>query len=278
MQYSNPKIPEGINTSKTNPLKEFFVLSGGIIFATIAVLAILTMLVDFFADKIPFSWEKNIPVSKLLDDKNTQPIPNYLQRLSQKVIQQMALPENVDITVHYINDDTVNAFATLGGHIFLFRGLLEKLKSEDELSMVIAHEVAHIKYRHPIRSLSHGLVISILLSLIGSSSGDVAGGLLGSSNMLTTMHFSRDYEYRSDQTAVNALINIYGHAEGAIALFDVFKGELNSIQTVEFLNTHPLTENRISKTREIIMHSSVESNKLITPLPTEFIDWLKDKN
>jgi len=275
MEYSNPKIPEGINTSKINPLHEFAVLTGGIIVTAVVVLACLIVLVDFFADKIPFSWEKNIPVTKMLGDSVTKPMPVYLDKLSQKVIKQMALPDDMDVTVHYIDDDTVNAFATMGGHIFLFRGLLEKLKNEDELVMVIAHEVAHVKFRHPIRSLSHGVVVSLILLLIGSSSGDIASGVLGSSSMLTTMHFSRDYEYQSDQAAVNTLINIYGHAQGATGLFDVFHKEIGAVKPLEFLSTHPLTENRISQTKSIALQSSVDVEPMMTPLPAEFYSWLK---
>lgn len=276
MQYSNPKIPEGINTSKINPLKEFIVLAGGIIVTTIVVLGFLIMLVDFFADKIPFSWEQNIPVSKIVGESKAQATPAYLQNLTQNIAQQMDLPEGMDITLHYMNDDAVNAFATLSGHIFLFKGLLIKIKSEDELSMVIAHEIAHVKYRHPIRSLSHGAVVSIVLSLIGSSSSDAAGGLLGSSSMLTALHFSRDYEYKSDQAAVNTLIKMYGHAQGAIDLFVLFKQELQSSEPVELFNTHPLTKNRISQVSKIVKQSSVEGNKILTPLPKEFTRWLKE--
>ena len=278
MQYSNPKIPEGINTSKINPLKEFIVLSSGIIITAFIVVFFLVTLVDLFADKIPFSWEKTIPISKVFSDKNKQAMPVYLQKVSQKVMQQMALPEGMEITLHYINDDTVNAFATLGGHIFLFRGFLEKLNNEDELSMVIAHEIAHVKYRHPILSLSHGVVVSVVLSLLGSSSDNVAGSMLGNSSTLTVMHFSRGFEYQSDQAAVNALIKIYGHAQGAIGLFDVFNNEVSTTQHVEFLNTHPLTENRISKTNAIIMQTSIGGDEFTTPLPLDFVSWLKEQS
>lgn len=274
MQYTNPEIPEGINTSKINPLKEFIILSSGIIITAVAVVALLIMLVDLFADKIPFSWEKSIPIGKLFSDKNEQAMPLYLQKVSQKIIQQMALPEGMNITLHYINDNTVNAFATLGGHVYLFRGLLEKLRNEDELSMVIAHEVAHVKYRHPILSLSHGVVVSVVLSLLGSSSDNVAGSLLGNSSMLTLMHFSRDFEYQSDQAAVSALIKIYGHAQGAIGLFDVFNKQGSSIKPVEFLQTHPLTDNRISQVRAIISEYPLTKQVAMTAFPIKFTHWL----
>jgi len=187
MQYSNPQIPEGINTTKINPLKEFIVLAGGIMITTVVVLAVLIMFIDFFADKIPFSWEKNIPVSKIVGESKARATPVYLQNLTQNIAQKRDLPAGMDITLHYINDDTVNAFATLSGHILIVKGLLLKIKSEDELAMVIAHEIAHVKYRHPIRRHSHGVVVNLGMSLIGASSRDAAGGLLGGRSWLTSL-------------------------------------------------------------------------------------------
>jgi len=186
----------------------------------------------------------------------------------------MQLPDDMDITVHYVNDDTVNAFATLGGNIVIYRGLLEKLSYEDELAAVIAHEVAHIKYRHPILGASHGLAVGLVLSIISSSSNDVISGLLGNTSMITVMKFSRDYEYQADEDAIELLLKLYGHADGALGLFDIFEVEAGVIQPVEFINTHPLTENRISRTKSIISEKLSTKPIVMKPLPKEFIDWL----
>jgi len=279
MEYSNPKIPEGINTSEESPLKEFFILTSGLVLVVVLVVSLVVYLVDIFADRIPFEWEKNIPVNMLLDDKANDDQPLYLQNVSKRIVNTMSLPDGMDITVHYINDDTVNAFATLGGHIVLFRGLLEKLKYEDELAMIISHEVAHIENRHPIHSASQALIVGLILSAI-TSSEDIVSGLVGSSSMLTMMSFSREYEYESDAKAVKTLISLYGHAEGARGLFNIFKRESEQSQPVEFLNTHPLTTNRILKAESIA--SQLRDNNTtdnvhhgMTPLPKEFINWLQ---
>jgi predicted Zn-dependent protease len=274
MQYSNPKIPEGINTSKTNPLKEFAVLTAGVIFIAILILAVLVLLVDFFADKIPFQWEKEIPIERVLGNKDSAQLPAYINALAQKVISNMQLPAKMDITVHYVNNDTVNAFATLGGHIVIYRGLLEKLTYEDELAGVIAHEVAHIKYRHPILGASHGLAVGLVLSIISSSSDGIVSSLLGNTSMITVMKFSRDYEYRADKDAIELLVNLYGHAGGALGLFDIFKASGSASEPIEFLNTHPLTENRISQTRAIISEKQLTNQSMMTGLPKKFVSWL----
>ena len=277
MQYSNPKIPEGINVSKTNPLKEFAVLTIGVILVVISVLALLIILVDLFADKIPFQWEKEMPIERVLGNKDGSQLPDYINVLSQKVISNMQLPDDMDITVHYVNDDTVNAFATLGGHIVIYRGLLEKLTYEEELAAIIAHEVAHIKYRHPILGASHGLAVGLVLSIISSSADDIVSGLLGNTSMITVMKFSRDYEYQADKEAIELLIKIYGQADGALGLFDIFKSVHNAVEPIEFLNTHPLTDNRIKQAKSMIFDKQVTNQSSMTNFPQDYISWLSSE-
>ncbi len=275
MQYSNPQLPEGINTSQEHPLKDFLILSAGVIGGLFAILTILILLTGYFSEKIPFEWESNFPVDKIIPFEQNADMPDYLRQVSSRVISQMDLPESMQIRVHYVNDDLVNAFATLGGHVFLFRGLLEKLQSEDELAMVIAHEAAHIKHRHPIMGASHGVVASIFMSIIGGSAGDsLTGMLLDTSGTAAVLRFSRDFEYESDEDATQVLLSLYGHAEGANRLFKLFSEELKGDVPFEFLSTHPITDNRIEQVREMTQSVSSSRTATLTPLPNDFITWL----
>lgn len=276
MEYSNPELPEGINTSQTNHLKEFLVLSTGVIGIIIIVIVTLIFIVDNFADKIPFSAEKELPLDVFFNKKSTDKLPPYLKQVSEKVIASFDLPDDMDITIHYVNDDTVNAYATLGGHIVLYRGLLEKLKHEDELAMLIAHEVAHVKHRHPILSVSHGLVVGVVMILVSSSVGtSVVSDLLGQTSMLTLMQYSREFEYQSDKEATQSLIRLYGHAKGSVGLFEILQSEASGNQSLEFLSTHPLTENRIKQAESSHQGSNaLKVNVAYTPLPNEFLKWL----
>ncbi len=278
MEYSNPELPEGINTSKDNPLKEFFILTVGLLAVVFVVISALILIVDNFADKIPFEMEKELPISGFIENLETEKLPPYLEQVTQKVLSTFELPENMKITFHYVNDDTVNAFATLGGHIVLYRGLLEKLNSEDELAMVIAHEIAHVKYRHPILSVSHGVVVGVVLTAVSNSSGNsVVNDIMGQTGMASIMKFSRDYEYQSDKEAISSLIKLYGHADGALGLFKVFESEFGKDNSFEFLATHPLTGNRISQTTKMISESNLTSNNSMIRYPDEFKMWLKQQ-
>ena len=276
MEYSNQELPEGINTSKENPLKEFLVLSIGLLAVVFAVIFILILLVDNFADKIPFEMEKDLPVSSFIKNMKTEKMSPYLEKVTQKVLNTFELPAGMTITFHYVNDDTVNAFATLAGHIVLYRGLLEKLKHEDELAMVIAHEIAHVKYRHPILSVSHGIVVAIALTAISSSSGNsIVNDIMGTTGSAALMKFSRDYEYQADKEAINSLIKLYGHAKGALGLFKVFESVSGKELSFEFLATHPLTGNRISQTTKMINDRRLSQLNTMTEFPKEFKLWLK---
>jgi predicted Zn-dependent protease len=50
----------------------------------------------------------------------------------------------------------LNAFATPGGHIFITRGLLERMKSEAELAGVLAHEISHVLKKHHLKAIQKG--------------------------------------------------------------------------------------------------------------------------
>lgn len=276
MEYSNPELPEGINTTETNHLKEFVVLTAGVIGIIVVLISILIFLVDNYADEIPFEAETSLPIEFVLNSQKTEKLPQYLVNVSENVIDSMSLPAGMTVTLHYINNDTVNAFATLGGHVFLHRGLLEKLRYEDELAMLIAHEVAHVKNRHPILSVSHGIVVGVVLALVNSSAGtSVIGDLLGQASMVTLMRYSREFESQSDEEASQSLIQIYGHAKGVVGLFEVFSAEQANNESIEFFSTHPLNEKRMTQASRLVEETrQPDSKQKYTLLSGEFKSWL----
>jgi predicted Zn-dependent protease len=61
--------------------------------------------------------------------------------------------------------DSVNAFATPGGHIYVESGLLAAVNTEAGLAGVISHEAAHILERHPARNLVQALGLETVAAL-----------------------------------------------------------------------------------------------------------------
>ena len=257
MSYENPKIPEGINLSKEHPLKEFAYLLVAAIGIVIILAIGLSLSAEFLAPYVPF--ETEIVMSESIKDELEQlktldarqlKIQAYLQDLAGKLAVNQELPENMIVTVHYVDDDLINAFATLGGHILIYRGLLEKLPHENALSMVMAHEIAHIKHRDPLISIGRGVTVMLLLSAItGFSDNGFIGDLLGQAGLVTTLRFGREQETSADLEAMDTLQRYYHHLDGAAALFEALinEKEKHGFSPLAFLRTHPLTSERIER-------------------------------
>jgi len=276
MEYSNPKIPEGINISVEHPLKEFFILSVGVLGIIFFAVIILSLAAEKLAVYIPFKMEQDLipemwtqaePETESEASKQTR---EYLQSLSDRLADHMQLPDDMEITVHYIEGNIVNAFATIGGHIFIYQGLLDELGSENALAMVIAHEVAHIFHRHPIIAMGRGVVIGLLLSAISGASGDLfVGQIISETGMIALLNFTRDQEREADITALTAVNGLYLHVAGTNDLFRALMAahDPESIEPPLFLSTHPLTQDRIDKLRQYAHEKGWATEATLTPFP-----------
>ena len=241
------------------------------------------LIVGFAAESlahfIPFEVEKKLTSGYELTGQDSETpdkeleVQKYLQDLAKRIVIAQDLPEDMSIKVHYDASDTVNAFATLGGNVMFFRGLLEKLPNENALAMVMAHEIAHIKHRHPIEGLGRAAVINIAIAAItGATDNSMLGSILGDTGLLTALSFNRDQEKEADETALISLNKLYGHVGGAKALFEVFDAleAENLINIPEFFRTHPLTKNRI----ENIKQNGWLTKGEMTAFPDQFDEWM----
>jgi predicted Zn-dependent protease len=247
-EYSNPQVPHEVNVSRTHALLDFARLLGGIAIVAALALGILMLGADRLAKYLPYSAETAIAgrfESSLPEASDTS---QYLQTLADRLIAAQTWPERMTVRVHYVDDDTMNAFATLGGHVVVHRGLLAKLPSENALAMVLSHELAHIKLRHPISTAGRALVFGVAIGVISSAAGgDVVSRVLGSAGLMSALSFSREQERAADAEGLQALVALYGHAAGAQDVFRVLERELERLpaQPPAFLRTHPVDADRV---------------------------------
>jgi len=249
MRYENHQPKEGINVSDEHPLKEFAQLVVGITIAVLIVVSLLTYFAGALVRYIPFSYEQQMVSGIDYFQPQVTLEQERLQTLANKLSQHMGLPEGMTITLHIDQDDTVNAFATLGGHVVFFQGLLDQVESEQELAAVMAHEIAHIKLRHPIVATGKGLTLATVASVFSGFSASSAGDwLIGNSINLSLMRFSRAQELEADAIAACALQQEYGTIFGAKSLFERFakleNDSLASAVTTEAFRSHPYSQDR----------------------------------
>ncbi len=141
--------------------------------------------------------------------------------------------------IKIIKDDKVlNAFATPGGYIFVYTGLMKFLDSEDELLGVLGHEMAHADRRHSTRQLTKNVGVSMLLdAALGKKSSiqTIVSSLL-------SIQFTRSDEAEADDYSVRYLCPTAYNAAGSAGFF---KKMLNQPSPPEFLSTHPSPKNRV---------------------------------
>lgn len=236
----NPQIPEGINTSDEHPLKEFALLVTGIGITLVLLMFALGFMAKHLAHHIPFQWEPKLSFAT----EEIHPYPEAQQALEDILSKLVQTQANHDITydIHLLDSDIPNAFATLGGQIYVNTGLLKHVESENGLAMVIAHEMAHVSLRHPIKAFSQNAVFQLITTMVF---GDTAiTGIASHTGILTFLSFSRDMEREADKLGKETLIATYGHAGGAAEFFESMEKEGEN--TSEFLATHPNVENRLA--------------------------------
>lgn len=152
--------------------------------------------------------------------------------------------------IRIIKDDaTLNAFATPGGYIYVYTGIIKYLDYEDHLAGVLAHEIAHSDRRHSTEQLTKQYGIQTLLDIVlGKNQGvisQVATGLVG-------LKFSREHEEDADNYSVRYLCQSPAkyEADGAGGFFSKLIAEEQGGGTPEFLSTHPNPDNRITNIQD----------------------------
>lgn len=277
MKYENPPIPEGINTTSTHPLKNLVVLLTGLLVILALGAWLLGMTGAYLAAKIPYSQELRVAQRYAEPVTEASPLESYLQQLADQVARSMELPDEMKITVHYVDEAVDNAFATLGGNVFLYRGLLEKLPNENALAMLIAHEIAHVLHRDPIVSIGQNAAISTGLMVMLGDSG--ASGILGSAGLLTQLQFSRSMESKADEAGLQAVHGVYGHLAGALDLYRVLDAisAANPINPPAFFSTHPVSEKRLGHLSELITENGWKADGEVRAFPEAFSVWITDR-
>jgi len=275
VRLENPPPDETVNYSSEHPLKEFAWLLGGVAALVAALVALAGFFAGALAARVPFRVEKEYAAGIARHWEAQRLTPEAaaaraeLRALAARLAAVMALPPGMDVTVHYGDEKTVNAMATLGGNVVFYRGLLERLASEDAVATVLAHEIAHAKLRHPAAGLGRGVAVGIVLSVVSSGMGrGVGGDPVQLAGMLPLLKYSRDQERAADEEALAAVAALYGHVGGALEVFTVL-GRLGGDESarVGILQTHPFGSERLARVDELARARGWRTDGPVRELP-----------
>lgn len=196
---------------------------------------------------------------------------DYLTAIGEKVAGAAGLERECKFTL--VNSDVVNAFAVPGCYIYVTRGLMGIVNSEAELASVLAHEVGHIAANHSERqqqrSLFRSLGVLALSVLTGSENlGRIASAAAG----YFTLRYSRKHEYEADDLGLSYLRSAGYDPFAAADMLSALgrhaqfltrsRGRDEARSIPEWSLTHPLTENRVARSRNMARDTRLRPDQL----------------
>ena len=176
-------------------------------------------------------------------DRATNPAAYaYLDGLVADILRAGDVPYQDEFAYEafLIDQDVQNAFATPGGFLYVYTGLVTFLETESELAGVMAHEIAHAAERHSTDQLTQQYGLSTLIALV--TNRDDPGLLANVAGQLASLRFSRGDEEEADDRSVDYLCNSRFAADGSAGFFERSQ---DAAAPPEFLSTHPNPANRV---------------------------------
>jgi beta-barrel assembly-enhancing protease len=196
---------------------------------------------------------------------NNESVRGYVQGIVNQIIQspQIKYRGKFPYKVTIINDDkTLNAFATPGGYIYVYTGILKYLENEASLAGVLGHEVAHAEERHGTQHMSDELGIDILLAIaLGNNPTQLAQVAGSAGKLLTTLANSRSDETEAD-TRSFAYLQSTPYWPGSIKSFfekllQQGEGARTGGKLAEWTSTHPLPTSRVDHINQLLKDNNI---------------------
>ena len=183
---------------------------------------------------------KQFPV---LPQRGNEEIYRYINDITNTILAsgKVDYADQFAWEVKIIDQDSVlNAFATPGGYIYVYTGLIKFLDSEDQLAGVMGHEIAHAARRHSTTQMTKVYGVAALSSVI---TGNASPGMLEQIAIgLIQLRFSRNHETDADNYSVVYLCGSGYNASGAAGFFKKMEGQPTP---PAFLSTHPNPGDRV---------------------------------
>lgn len=169
----------------------------------------------------------------------------YLKGIRDKILNSgnVKYKTDFDWKLYIIKDDnTLNAFCTPGGNIYVYTGLIKFLDTEDDLAGVMGHEIAHADKRHSSKSMTTQYGVEAVLKIV-LGTGD-PNLLTQIASQLGSLKYSRCHESEADAASVDYLSGTSYRCNAAATFFQKLEAQ-GSSGTPVFLSTHPAPANRI---------------------------------
>lgn len=155
-----------------------------------------------------------------------------------------------DWKVNVLNSKTVNAFCMPGGKIAVYSGIVNELKlSDDELALVMGHEIAHALREHARERAAKSMLTNVGVLAIGILVGNGAGELARVSGGLLGLKFSRGDESEADLVGMELAARAGYDPRAGITLWEKMSAKSQGAPP-QWMSTHPSGTSRIDNIKK----------------------------
>lgn len=202
-------------------------------------------------------------------------IISYVESVGNRLVKKLG-PTPYDYRFYLIDNNTINAFTIPGGDVFLFRGLIAIMDSEDELAGIISHELAHSQAHHLERQMEKTKLLNI-----ASIAGTLAAVFLGlppeATQALTIgtqagvqtmqLKYSRENEEEADRIGLHYLRDAGYHPEAMVTAMQKMKKNSWGLdpKIPSYLRTHPGITERIGYLEVLVKEEQKNPKKPASP-------------
>lgn len=212
-------------------------------------------------EEVKISREFRKEAKKTLKLVSNLEVSRYVDNLGRRLLSVMGPPQ-FDYRYFVVEESELNAFSVPGGSIYIFTGLLERVKSTAELAAVMSHETIHAKNHHMARM--SGLDPIALLGMVGAllaarsgAGGAQAAAAIGQGIAVTRqIAFTRQLEMEADTLGLKYMAEAGYNPHAMLSLQKTMYQEqiLNPVDIPPYLMDHPLSQERIANV-ELLMRN-----------------------
>ncbi|MFW6358530.1 MAG: M48 family metallopeptidase [Chroococcales cyanobacterium] len=259
--------------------RQLLILFGIFLAFAAVVIWLLSWLISGLIDLIPISFEHkvgNLIVPVYEQQAEPSPTQETLNTLLNRLEENLDsdFKQNRGFQVLYIPQDTVNAIAIPGDTIVLYQGLLEQVQSENELMMVLGHELGHFAHRDHLRKLGRVLLVRMAIAYFLGDTSALQSVASTAGTAIANAQYSQSQEQQADAFGLALLYDTYGHVAGATDFFQRLSEQEK--RNLAFLSTHPAPKKRVRELQQLIQEKNypIETRSPLPETLTKEINFL----
>lgn len=168
----------------------------------------------------------------------------YIDDIGERLAAVSDRP-NIPYNFQVVEDDAVNAFATMGGFVYVTTGLIEAADTEAELAGVVGHEIGHIAGRHAVQQMRQAAITQGITGALGVNRDRLVN--IGTQIALQ-LPASRSAEYEADRHGFHSMGRA-GYDQSGMVTF--MQKLVRQGSPPEFLSTHPDARNRVNSLQQL---------------------------